>query len=135
VQQSALRPWLEALEATAEGDRVAASAALAFVAGHDVVRDVPELNAARRRAVLLLAAGGDPRRELGIDDRAVTALAADLASDERSAAFGRGLAALRGEAAGLSRATRAIDELLGDRDLAWSALACALLAEELAEDD
>jgi hypothetical protein len=126
--------WLEELETNAEADRVATSAALAFVAAQAVGFDGPALSAARRRALLLLAAGGDPRRELGIDDRAVTALAADIATDERSQELGRALTTLRGEAAGLSRATRAIDELLADRDLAWSALACALLAEDLDED-
>jgi hypothetical protein len=126
---------LEQVEASADDDRLAASASLAFVAARSVAFASPELNAARRRALLLLAAGGDPRRAIGLDDRAVTALARDLENDERSAELGRGLAELRAEAAGLALTSRAIDELLGDRELAWNTLACALLAEELAENE
>ncbi|HEX5449028.1 MAG TPA: hypothetical protein VFW85_03120, partial [Gaiellaceae bacterium] len=38
---------------------------LAYLAGAAVEIDVGELNGARRRAMLLVAAGGDPHRELG----------------------------------------------------------------------
>ena len=51
---------------------------LAYIAGQSVEIDDQDLNGARRRALLLVAAGGDPHRELGVDDRAVKALAADL---------------------------------------------------------
>src|SRR5579884_3739632 len=56
---------------------------LAYLAGRAVDLDPGELNGARRRALLLVAAGGDPHRELEVDDRAVKALAADLYTDER----------------------------------------------------
>ena len=56
---------------------------LAYLAGDRVGLDGEELNAARRRALLLVAAGGDPHRELGIDDRAVKSLAADLYDEQR----------------------------------------------------
>src|SRR5580765_478021 len=54
---------------------------LAYVAGVSVEIDASELNGARRRALLLVAAGGDPHRELDVDDRSVKAIAADLYTD------------------------------------------------------
>jgi hypothetical protein len=81
--------------------------------------------------MLLLAAGGDPQRELELDGRAVTALAAELDRPERRAEVSRGLEALREEAAGLANVSPALEELLLDAGLAWSAYACALLADEL----
>ena len=44
---------------------------LAYLAGQAIELDAEELNGARRRALLLVAAGGDPHRELDVDDRAV----------------------------------------------------------------
>jgi len=105
--------------------------ALALVAVPDPVAQPDELNPALRRAMLLLAAGGDPHRELELDGRAVGALAAELDRPERRAEVSRGLEALRAEAAGLATVTRALDELLLDADLAWRAYVCALLADEL----
>jgi hypothetical protein len=88
-----------------------------------------------RRAVLLLAAGGDPRRGLELDGRAVTALAAELDRPERRTGLARGLTALRAEAEGLPRTAAALDRLLGDAELAWRAFAAGVLGEELAADD
>ena len=105
--------------------------ALALVAVPDRLVEGDELNPALRRAMLLLAAGGDPHRELELDGRAVGALAAELDRPERRAEVSRGLEALRAEAAGLATVTRALDELLLDADLAWRAYVCALLADEL----
>jgi hypothetical protein len=81
--------------------------------------------------MLLLAAGGDPHRELDLDGRAVSALAAELDRPGRRATVSRGLEALRAEAAGLARVSSALDELLLDASLAWRAYTCALLADEL----
>src|SRR5438034_10370001 len=64
---------------------------LAYIAGQAVEIDEADLNGARRRALLLVAAGGDPHRELGVDDRAVKALAADLYTDERRRRLGRSI--------------------------------------------
>jgi hypothetical protein len=105
--------------------------ALALLAAPEGVVDPDELNPALRRAMLLLAAGGDPHRELEIDGRAVNALAAELDQPERRAEVGRGLETLRPEAANLVRVSTALDELLFDASLAWRAYACALLADEL----
>ena len=105
--------------------------ALALLAAPEALVEPEELNPALRRAMLLLAAGGDPHRELELDGRAVTALAVELDRPERRAQVSRGLEALRPEAAALSRVSTALDELLLDASLAWRAYACALLADEL----
>ena len=105
--------------------------ALALLAAPHELVEPDELNPAVRRAMLLLAAGGDPHRELELDGRAVSALAAELDRPERRATVSRGLEALRPEAAGLARVFPALEELLLDASLAWRAYACALLADEL----
>ena len=105
---------------------------LAYLAGEGVELDEGELNGARRRALLLVAAGGDPHRELGVDDRAVKALAADLHTDERRAEYGRSLDALVLRVRALPRAREAALFLAADVDLAWRLWALGLLAEELA---
>ena len=94
-----------------------------------------ELNEARRRALLLLAAGGDPNRELGVDDRAVKALATDLWSEERRGRLAAGLDALALASRDLPRVRRAVLVLAGDLDLAWRLYALSLLAEELGDGD
>jgi carboxylate-amine ligase len=75
------RAWLEQLE---RGD-ADPTAALAFLAAQDVDFDDDELRAARRRALLVLAAGGDPQRELEYGSRAVGSVADDLDRPERRA--------------------------------------------------
>jgi hypothetical protein len=105
--------------------------ALALLAAPEGVVEPEELAPALRRAMLLLAAGGDPHRELELDGRAVAALAAELDRPERRAQVSRGLEALRPETAGLRRVAPAVEELLLDASLAWQAYACALLADEL----
>jgi hypothetical protein len=105
--------------------------ALALLAGRDLMVEPDELAPAIRRAMLLLAAGGDPHRGLDLDGRAVAALAAELDRPERRAEVGRGLEALHTDAAGLKHLSTALDELALDSSLAWRAYACALLADEL----
>lgn len=104
---------------------------LAFVAGGEMGLPEGELRSARRRAMLVLAAGGDPHRELETDSPAVLVLARDLDSAERRQALREGLGALRPEADGLQHVSRLLDELEADADGAWRAFACSLLAEEL----
>jgi hypothetical protein len=106
---------------------------LAYVVGQSVTIADDELNGARRRAVLLVAAGGVLQRELGVDDRAVKALAADLHSDDRQAQLARGLDELVLRVRDLPVARDAALFLVADLDLAWRVYALALLAEELAE--
>jgi len=104
---------------------------LAYLAGRAVSFDEGELNGARRRAVLLVAAGGDPRRGLEVDDRAVKALATDLYDADRRTQLARGLDALVLRVRDLPVAREAAIFLVGDVDLAWRIFALALLAEEL----
>lgn len=121
---------LERVEAGELGDP---PTILAYIAGRDVEIPEHELNEARRRALLLLAAGGDPHRELGIDDRAVKALAVDLWSEGRGAQLVSGIDELAVLARDLPRARDATLFLATDPDLAWRLYALGLLAEELGE--
>jgi hypothetical protein len=101
--------------------------ALALLAGREVPLDEDELRGALRRSLLLLASGGDPRRGLELDGRAVTALADELDAPERREALLAGLRSLAGE-------VPEADALLAEPELAWRLYACGLLAEELAAD-
>jgi hypothetical protein len=107
---------------------------LAYVAGQWVTIDEAELNGARRRAVLLVATGGDLRRELDVDDRAVKALAADLYDETRRAQLALGLDQLVVRVRDLTVAREAVVFLVSDLELAWRLYALALLAEELGEE-
>ena len=98
---------------------------VAWLAGRGVPVDEDELRGALRRALLLLASGGDPHRGLELDGRAVIALADELDAPERREALAAGLRGLLGEAP-------EVELLLAEPELAWRAYACALLAEELA---
>jgi hypothetical protein len=121
---------LERIEAGELGD---APTILAYVAGQHVRIPQEELNETRRRAMLLLAAGGDPHRELGVDDRSVKAIAADLWSEERRNELASGIDELVLVARDLPRTRDAALFLAGDLDLAWRLYALGLLAEELGD--
>ena len=105
---------------------------LAYVAGSSVEIDESELNGARRRALLLVAAGGEPHRDLDVDDRAVKAIAEDLFTDERRAQLARGIDALVLRVRDLPTVREGALFLAGDVDLAWRLYSLGLLAEELA---
>ena len=105
---------------------------LAYVAGASIEIDELELNGARRRALLLVAAGGDPHRGLDVDDRAVKAIAEDLFTDERRAQLARGIDALVLRVRDLPTVREGALFLAGDVDLAWRLYSLGLLAEELA---
>ena len=120
---------LGALDAGELGDPLAVAA---YVAGQRVELPAAETNEARRRALLLLAAAGGLRREPGVDERAVKALAADLHSEERVGQLAAGLDELALLARDLPRAREAVLFLVRDLDLAWRLFALGLLAEELA---
>ena len=125
----AAQALLKRLETGALGDPLPV---LAYLAGETVELGEVELNDALRRALLLRAAGGDPRREPEIDDRAVKALAVDLFSEERGVQLGLGLDRLAVAARDLPDVRAAAVFLAGDLELAWRLYALALLAEELA---
>jgi hypothetical protein len=122
--EPALRQW---------GDGQAC-AMLAMVARERVAIPDDELDSALRRALLVLAAGGDPHRELELDGPAVSRFADELDSPARRAGLAASLRALSGESTGLPRASFLLDALIGDSDLAWRSLAVALLADELGEE-
>lgn len=130
------RRWLEGLESALEQGvgRAELAPTLAFVAGAQVDLDEAELRAARRRALLLLAAGGDPQRGLDPDGRAVRALAAELGGARRREQLEAGLRALRSEARGLELVEAALAALAADSERAWRLFALGLLAEELGGD-
>jgi hypothetical protein len=135
MEDSPERAFLQQLEERlAEGDRVEVEISLILLAGRDVDLDEDELRAARRRAVQLLAAGGDPRRELDPEGRAVTALADDLNTPDRKAALGAGLASLRATVAGLTNVSTRLERLAADEALAWRWYACTVLGEVLVEE-
>ena len=120
----------DALEALEESD-LDVHVAVAWLVRNEVGFDEREVNAARRRAMLVLAAGGDPHRDLEHDTVAAERLADELDTPERRAALDAALAAL--DTNGLSRVTETVKSLRSDPDLAWRTLALALLADELAE--
>jgi len=126
----ALAALLERIEAGELGVPLTISA---YVAGRNLEIPEGELNEARRRALLLLAAGGDPHRDLEVDSRAVKALAVDLYSDERRAALASGVDELALLVRELPRTRDAVLFLAADLDLAWRLYALGLLAEELGE--
>jgi hypothetical protein len=101
---------------------------LAYLAGQEVQLEDDERRAALRRALLVFAAGGDLHRDPTVDDPAVIELAGDLDSPERRETLATAIDRLEAEPALLER--------LQDREVAWRAYACGLLAEELgAETD
>lgn len=96
--------------------------------------DEDDLNAARRRAMFVLAAGGDPHRELDYDSVAAERLAGELDTPERREALAAALEALVPEAEGLRTVEASLGVLRSQPDVAWRSLALALLADELAEE-
>jgi len=100
------------------------------VAGGRVTLDADEAHGAARRALLLLAAGGDPERGLDLHGRAVTALADELRTVDRQLVLEEGLRELRVQAAGLPHVSEAVHALQEAPDVAWRAYAASLLAEE-----
>lgn len=127
------RSRLEALEA-AGYDPYSAELLVALV--WLVLGELPiseaELNAARRRAMFVLAAGGDPHRELDLGSVAADRLAAELDSPERRKALHTALSGL--DATGLPAVSKGLAGLLGEPELAWRCLGLALLADELADE-
>ncbi len=127
--------WLDQLEALlVEADEATAVVTVPSVAGRDLKVDPEEVRGAGRRALLVLAAGGDPSRGLDLDGPAVLGLASDLDAPERREALEDGLFRLLEDAKGLPHVSEVGQALIAAPDLAWRAYACSLLAEELVED-
>jgi hypothetical protein len=95
--------------------------------------DAEELKGAVRRAELLLAAGGDPHRDLDLDGRAVESLAADLADAHALDRLEDGLARLTAAAEGLAAVSDGLARLRAQPELAWRCYVGALLAESIGD--
>ena len=106
---------------------------ICFVAGRSVTIDPDELNSALRRAVVVRAVGGDPHRELTIDEDAVVRLAEELDGTERREQLQLGLASLRDLGRGRPDVEETIVTLIAAPDLSWRAFCAGLLADELAD--
>jgi len=94
--------------------------------------DESELHGARRRAMFVLAAGGDPHRDLGLDSVAAERLADELDTPERRAQLAAALDELPAD--DLPAVTAAAESLRSDPELAWRSFALSLLADELADE-
>ena len=131
-------PWLADLERSlaedVEDSLAVGLVVLASVAGRSVRLPEDEVHGATRRALLLLAAGGDPARGLDLNGRAVAALAADLEEPARLDELLAGLDGLQAESEGLPHVSEALRALLEAPEIAWRAFCCALLAAELDAD-
>jgi hypothetical protein len=126
-------PGLEGLEAAGFDPRSGELlVSLAWLVSGSVPIEEDDLKAARRRAMFVLAAGGDPHREVDLNSVAAERLAGELDAPERRQALARTLAEL--ETAGLPNVSAAVSALLADPDLAWRSFGLALLADELADE-
>jgi hypothetical protein len=127
------RSGLEALEAAGHEPRqTELLVALVWLVLAEVPIPEDDLNATRRRAMFVLAAGGDPHRDLDLTTVAAERLAAELDSPERREALITALSGL--DATGLPTVSAGRAALIADPELAWRCLGLALLADELAED-
>ena len=124
--------WLDQLEGiVAEAEPGVAVVTVAAVAGRDVPLDEDELRGEVRRALLVLAAGGDPERGLDVNGPAVATFAAEIDTHERREALGAGLGQLAADALGHSHTSEVVHALRDDPETAWRAYAAAVLAERL----
>jgi hypothetical protein len=127
------RPGLEELEAAGfdpgSGELLVS---LAWLVRDSVPISEDELNAARRRAMFVLAAGGDPHRELDLNSVAADRLAGELDSPDRREALAGALAEL--DTRGLATVAAGVAALLAEPDVAWRSFGLALLADELADE-
>jgi hypothetical protein len=129
------RPRLEELESAGLDARSGELlVVLTWLVLDDVGLDEADRKAALRRAMLVLAAGGDPHRELDHDTVAAVRLAEELDTPRRRASLAAALSALSDSAEGLQTVSEALAALLDDPDLAWRTFALALLADELADE-
>ena len=126
-----MRDLLERLEERADDSLLPS---LAWLAGQEVALDPEELKGAVRRAELLLATGGDPRRELDLDGRAVESFAAELDDEDARDRLEDALARLTADSEGLAAVSDGLARLRAQPDLAWRSYAGALLAEAIGED-
>lgn len=106
---------------------------VAYLAGQRVEIADEEVAGAQRRALLLLAAGGDPHRVHTVDDRAVKSIAIDLHTEARQRSLAGALDELALAVRELPRVRDAVLFLVADTDLAWRLYAQGLLVEVILE--
>ena len=128
------RAELENIEREASTDEHARLAVCLLAARHVQIEE-DEVRAARRRAVLILAAGGDPHRELDLDSVAVRRLADELDRPEWRAGLAAGLQHICDCASDLPAVREAAEALVRDPDYAWRLFAACVLVDELEEDE
>jgi hypothetical protein len=130
-----IRARLEQLEESgvepASGDLLVV---LAWLVRERVEIPEEELKAARRRAMFVLAAGGDPHRDLELDSVAADRLATELDTAERRAQLAHALEGLAARADGLPAVLAGVEALRAEPALAWRTFALALLADEIADE-
>jgi hypothetical protein len=105
---------------------------LCWLVKDDIPIDEAELNGARRRAMFVLAAGGDPHRDVDLDSVAAERLAGELDTPARREQLAAALDDLPAD--DLPTVTAAVELLRGDFELAWRSFALSLLADELADE-
>ena len=105
---------------------------LCWLVQDHITIDEATLNAARRRAMFVLAAGGDPHRDVGLDSIAAERLADELDMPERRAQLAAALDELPTD--DLPAVSAAVGSLRADPELAWRSFALSLLADELADE-
>ena len=128
-----IRARLEELEASELDPRPSElQVVLCWLVQDDIPIDEGELNSARRRAMFVLAAGGDPHRDVGLDSIAAERLADELDTPERRAQLTAALGELPTD--DLTAVTGAAESLCADPELAWRSFALSLLADELADE-
>jgi hypothetical protein len=129
------RPRLEELEASGlDAHSGELLTVLVWLVLAEVEIPDAERKAALRRSMLVLAAGGDPHRELDHDEVAVERLAAELDTADRRSRLEAALRALAAAAEGLPVVSESLATLLNEPDLAWRTYALALIADELADE-
>jgi hypothetical protein len=82
--------------------------------------------------MFVLAAGGDPHRDVGLDSIAAERLADELDTPQRRAQLAAALDELPAD--DLPAVTAAAESLRADPELAWRSFALSLLADELADE-
>ena len=128
-----IRARLEELEGSElDGRAGELQVVLCWLLQDQVAIDEDTLNAARRRAMFVLAAGGDPHRDVGPDSIAAERLADELDTPARRAQLVAALAELPAD--DLPAVTAAVESLRADPELAWRSYALSLLADELADE-
>jgi hypothetical protein len=128
-----IRARLEELEGSELDSRSSElQVVLCWLVQDDITIDDAELNAARRRAMFVLAAGGDPHRDVGTDSIAAERLADELDTPGRRTQLAAALEEL--PTADLPSLIAAVESLRSDPELAWRSFALSLLADELADE-